>query len=222
MDAAISTFQAGETSLIQYLLIGMGYALSAGLQPGPLQAFFLAKVSEQGWRRTLPAAFAPLVSDGPIALVAITLLQALPDNFRNWLQLAGAVLLLYFAWSAFKNWRHDQPPAASSPGSTPKTLGQAALINLFNPNPYLGWSLVMGPAVVSAWEQEPGLAIALLLAFYVTMISTSLAVIYLMGRAVLVGPSARKTLSLISALLLVGLGLYFLVQAGGGLLTSIL
>lgn len=222
MDAAIRTFQAGGTSLIQYLLIGMGYALSAGLQPGPLQAFFLTKVSEQGWRRTLPAAFAPLVSDGPIALVAITLLQALPDSFRNWLQLAGAVLLLYFAWAAFKNWRRDLPPAAIDPGSTPKTVGQAALINLFNPNPYLGWSLVMGPAVVSAWEQRPGLAIALLLAFYVTMISTSLAVIYLMGRAVLVGPSARKTLSLISALLLVGLGLYFLVQAGGGLLPSIL
>jgi hypothetical protein len=50
------------------------------------------------------------------------------------------------------------------------------------------------------------------------MISTSLVIIYLMGQALLIGPGARKILSLISALLLVGLGVYFLVQAGGGLL----
>jgi hypothetical protein len=58
----------------------------------------------------------------------------------------------------------------------------------------------------------------MLLAFYITMISTSLVIIYLMGQALLISPGARKILSLISALLLVGLGVYFLVQAGGGLL----
>ena len=33
--------------MLQYLLIGASYALAAGLQPGPLQTFFLAKVVEQ-------------------------------------------------------------------------------------------------------------------------------------------------------------------------------
>jgi len=67
--------------MVNNILIGISYALSAGLQPGPLQAFFLAKVAEQGWRRTLPAAFAPLISDGPIALVSILLLNILPETF---------------------------------------------------------------------------------------------------------------------------------------------
>jgi len=207
-----------QVTLISTLLVGISYALSAGLQPGPLQAFFIAKVAEGGWRRALPAAFAPLISDGPIALVSILLLQALPVSFRSWLGLAGGIALLTFAWSAFRNSRQDQPPPTTDPGSTPKTIGQAALINLLNPNPYLGWSLVMGPAVLSAWEAGPGLALALLLSFYITMISISMLLIYLIGQALLIGPGARRILSLVSGTLLVGLGLYFLFQSGIALL----
>ncbi len=203
--------------MINNILIGISYALSAGLQPGPLQAFFLAKVAERGWRRTLPAAFAPLISDGPIALVSILLLNILPETFRNYLQLAGGFLLLYFAWNAYRKWRDDEVVEFEDSESTPKTIFQAALINLLNPNPYLGWSLVMGPAVLAAWAKSPGTAVSLLLAFYITMITTSMVMIYLMGRALLLGPGARKVMNLISALLLVGLGLYFLYQAGGSL-----
>lgn len=204
--------------MLSNLLIGISYALSAGLQPGPLQAFFLAKVAENGWRRALPAAFAPLISDGPIALISITLLTTLPESFRNWIQLAGGALLLYFAWSTFR--KRDQAGRTdekAAEGSQPKTIGQAALVNLLNPNPYLGWSLVMGPAVLTAWKAGPGQAVVLLMAFYTTMISTSMVLIYLMGRALLLGPNAGRTLAIISALLLVVLGFYFLYQAGGHL-----
>ena len=203
--------------MLEYLLIGVGYALSAALQPGPLQAFFLAKVAEKGWRRTLPAAFAPLVSDGPIALIAILLLQFLPKSFRDYLQLAGGALLLYFAWRAFRGLRIEGQAGEQIQSSQPKTIIQAALINLFNPNPYLGWSLVMGPAVLNAWAESAGYAVALLLSFYFTMISASMIVIYLIGQTLLLGPNAQRGLTLISALLLAGLGLYFLYQAGGHL-----
>ena len=146
--------------MLQYLLIGASYALAAGLQPGPLQAFFLAKVAENGWRRTLPAAFAPLISDGPIALIALLILSYLPDSFQEILQIAGGLLLLYFAWSAFRNWKTDQTSNPEISTSTPATVLQAALVNLFNPNPYLGWSLVMGPAVLLAWGENPFFAIS--------------------------------------------------------------
>ena len=76
----------------------------------------------------------------------------------------------------------------------------------------------MGPAVLSAWEAGPGLALALLLSFYITMISISMLLIYLIGQALLIGPGARRILSLISGTLLVGLGLYFLFQSSLALL----
>ena len=200
--------------MLRYLLIGSGYALSAGLQPGPLQAFFLAKVAEHGWRRTLPAAFAPLISDGPIALIALLILSYLPDSFRDILQIAGGILLLTFAWSSFRSWKTDQISDPENIGSPPKTLLQAALVNLLNPNPYLGWSLVMGPAVLSAYAEGLRFALILLLSFYITMISISLILITLMGTTAMLGPQTRRTLILVSAILLTGLGLYFITSAG--------
>ena len=200
--------------MLRYLLIGTGYALSAGLQPGPLQAFFLARVAEDGWRRTLPAAFAPLISDGPIALVALLLLSYLPDVFRDLLQLAGGFLLLAFAWSSYRSWKNYQETKSGESQSTPKTILQAALVNILNPNPYLGWSLVMGPAVLTAWNEGPRYAVILLLSFYITMISISLLLIALMGTTRLMGSTAKRKLTLISALLLGALGIYFVIQAG--------
>lgn len=200
--------------MLRYLLIGTGYALSAGLQPGPLQAFFLARVAEDGWRRTLPAAFAPLISDGPIALVALLLLSYLPDVFRDLLQAAGGFLLLTFAWASFNSWKNYQESKSGESQSAPKTILQAALVNLLNPNPYLGWSLVMGPAVLTAWNEGPRFAVILLLSFYITMISISLILIALMGTTRLLGSTARRKLNLISALLLGALGIYFVTHAG--------
>jgi len=213
MDPVTTPNYPTPTSLLGILLVGVSYALSAALQPGPLQAFFIAKVAERGWQRTLPAAFAPLISDGPIALISILLLSTLPTSFRSWLGLAGGLLLLYFGWATFRKSKRAHQPTTVDSGTTPQTIGQAALINLLNPNPYLGWSLVMGPAVIAAWEKGPGLALALLLSFYFTMISTSLLLIYLIGQAILLKPNARQSLSLISGGLLVGLGFYFLFEA---------
>jgi threonine/homoserine/homoserine lactone efflux protein len=206
--------------MISNILIGVSIALSASLQPGPLQAFYLAKVAQLGWRRTLPAAFAPLLSDGPIALVSILLINILPPAFRDWLQLGGGILLFYLAWSAFKNWQKDQDPEPEEEGPAPQTIFQAALINLLNPAPYLGWSLIMGPALLTAWSERPILAIALLVSFYFTLISTSMVLIYLIGRTASLGPGVRKSFNLISALLLAGLGSYFLYQAGTRLAAS--
>ena len=56
--------------MIAYLILGMTYAFAAAVEPGPLQTYLISQTLSHGWRRTLPAAFSPLISDGPvIALV---------------------------------------------------------------------------------------------------------------------------------------------------------
>jgi threonine/homoserine/homoserine lactone efflux protein len=74
-------------------LFGVGFAFAAAVQPGPLQAFLLAKVADKGVRATLPAAFAPLISDVPIALLALFLLRSLPVMVSSALQILGGILL---------------------------------------------------------------------------------------------------------------------------------
>ena len=44
--------------MFELMLIGGGFAFAAAVQPGPLQAFLLARVAADGWKRTLPAALA--------------------------------------------------------------------------------------------------------------------------------------------------------------------
>ena len=96
--------------MLKYILIGGALAFTASIQPGPLQAYLFSRVTAIGWRRTLPAAFAPLLSDGPIALLALLVLgqlseplpakQVLPSGRYLILLLRrlwpGGVLFLYF------------------------------------------------------------------------------------------------------------------------------
>lgn len=198
--------------MIESLLIGSGFAIAAALQPGPLQAFLFSSVSRRGWRKTLPAAFAPVISDGPIAVMVVFILNRMPEQANALLQAAGGLLLLYFAWSSFTQWRSREEPSGGEPGPVPRTIFQAAMVNLLNPNPYLGWSLVLGPAAISAWSDAPMNAVALIGAFYITIVSATMAVILLFGLTNFLGKKRQRSLILISAVILAVLGVYQLVS----------
>ena len=96
-----------------YLLQGIGFGLAAAAQPGPFQAYLLSQTMQNGWRRTLPAACAPLISDGPIILLVLWVLSRVPAWLQRGLHLAGGLFILYLAWGAWRAWRAC---AGSAPG----------------------------------------------------------------------------------------------------------
>ena len=196
--------------LLGDVLFASGLGLGAAIQPGPLQALLVSRVVAVGWKRTLPACFAPLLSDGPVALLAILALGRLPRAGLPLLRAAGGVLLLYLAWTALGQWR--RPAAASSQPSAPRTLLEAATLNLLNPNPYLAWALVLGPAVVAAWRRHPLEAAAFVAALYGTMLLTMVAFVLLAGSSRLLSPRVQHALVFASAAILSGLGLLLLVE----------
>jgi threonine/homoserine/homoserine lactone efflux protein len=203
--------------MLQYLLFGSGFALAAVLQPGPLQAFLASRVAASGWRRTLPACLAPLLSDIPIALLALLVLRELPPLFQELLRAAGGLLLLYLAWIAYRQWR--SPSEALVRGSAPRTFLEATLVNLLNPHPYIGWTLVLGPSLIAAWNEHGTYAVALVVAFYGTLVVGLAAFILLVGTARLLGSRGQRALVGVSAALLAALGIYLLAVAVGGLAT---
>ena len=198
--------------MLEYVLFGGGFALASGVQPGPLQAFLLSRVAESGWRRTLPASLAPLISDGPIALLVLLVLKRLPEEMGRLLQTAGGLLLLYLAVIAFRQWRRQSGGVSDSGTPAPRTLLQAVAVNILNPNPYLGWSLVLGPKALSAWSQHPTYAVALIVAFYATMTATLALTIVFFGATRFLGHRGRRTLLLLSAGTLAALGIYQLLS----------
>lgn len=202
------------------IALGGTLAFAAVVQPGPLQAFLLSRAAAEGWRRTLPAAFSPLLSDGPIALLTLFVLGRVPPAGQHLFRTAGGLLLLYLAWTSLRSLR--APAAAAEPDrhAAPRTLLQAAAVNLLNPNPYLAWALVLGPAAVTAWHEEPTRAVALLGAFYGVMVAGNAGFIVLAGAARSLPPRSQRGVALASALLLAVLGIYQLVAGLRGLASA--
>jgi threonine/homoserine/homoserine lactone efflux protein len=206
--------------LVQYLIFGMTYAFAAAVQPGPFQAFLLAQTSRNGWRRTLPAAFAPLLSDGPIIVLVLLVLSRVPVWLVSVLQGAGGGFLLFLAFGAWTTWRRGAVPLAAPGADRQQTLLKAALVNLLNPNPYLGWSLVMGPLLLKSWREAPAHGLALLAGFYTTLVLSTMGIILLFGLAGAFGPKVSRVLVGISALALAGFGVYELWLAVGAVWRS--
>ena len=185
--------------MLAYLILGATYAFAAAVQPGPYQTYLVSQALSQGWRRTLPAALAPLVSDVPIILLVVVVLSRLPTALEAGLRFAGGAFLLYLAWRAYGAWRVYRLAPADAAASARRSRRNAATVNLLNPNPWIGWSLVMGPLLVRGWREEPAHGLALLAAFYGTMVVASTGIILLFAAARSLGPRVARSLVGVSA-----------------------
>jgi len=194
--------------MIQYLIIGITYAFTAVVQPGPFQVFLLSQTLSIGWRRTLPAAFGPLISDLPVILIVLLLLLSVPPHFINILQIAGGLFLFYLAYNTYKTWKHFYSPKPPAPHSNQQTLLSAIIVNLLNPNPYLGWSLVLGPLLLKGWHQNPSNGIVLLVSFYLTLTIGMIITILVFAAAGKYGSRLNRLLLGISFCALSCFGLY--------------
>jgi threonine/homoserine/homoserine lactone efflux protein len=195
--------------MLTHALIGATYAFAAAVQPGPFQAYLIASTMTRGWRRTAPAVLAPLLSDIPIIAIVLFVLTRVPPAFASLLRLAGGVFLLSLACGAFRTWRDYDAPVRAV-GATPvrQTVLNAVMVNLLNPNPYISWSLVLGPVLLEAWRTGTAHALAFLVSFYTTMIATTAAVLVPFAGARSLGPRVGRVLVGLSALALAGFGMY--------------
>jgi len=198
--------------MLSYLIFGITYAFAAAVQPGPLQTYIISQTIKKGWRSTLPAAFAPVISDIPILILVLFLLNTMPDNFIVILRITGGLFLLYLGFRAFKSWQEFESEDKVSDESSQQTLFSAVFVNLLNPAPYLGWSLIMGPLFLKGWRIAPTNGIALIAGFYLMMILTLAGIIILFGFARKMGPKVSKILLGLSSLVLFAFGIYQLWQ----------
>ena len=198
--------------MLTYLLQGLTLGFAAGAQPGPFQSYLISQTLSQGWRRVWIAAFAPLLSDGPIVALVLLVLSQVPDWFQRVLQIVGGLFVLYLAWGAFKAWKTFSPDSETTPQNAPQSLLRAAMMNALSPGPYLFWSLVIGPLIVSTWREDPTDAFLIVAGFYVAMIGLNFGVVLLFGQAARFGNQVRKAMLGLSVLMLAGFGLYQLWQ----------
>src|SRR6266545_8391246 len=92
-----------------YIIQGIGYGFVAAAQPGPFQTYLISQTLTKGWKTTLPTAFVPLISDGPIIVLCVIVLNQVPSWLQRFLYIAGGLFILYLAYGAYKSWRSFDP-----------------------------------------------------------------------------------------------------------------
>lgn len=199
-----------------FLSSGITLGLSAGLSPGPLTTLVISHSLQHGTKEGLKVAIAPFLTDVPVILFSIFALAQLRDSQTalGLISMIGAVVLSYIAYKSFKVDRVEVELRATEA----RSLGKGALVNLFNPHPYLFWFTIGGPLVVEAWTQSPLIAAGFLTSFYVCLVGSKmvLAIVAARSRELLAGAVYRYVMRilggalLILAFLLVREGLVFL------------
>jgi len=201
-----------------YLLQGIGFGFAAASQIGPFQTFLISQALTRGWKRALPGAFAPFLSDGPIVLLSVLVLSQLPEWAQRGMYIVGGLFVLYLAYGSFKSWRNFDETLTHPELSGQQTIFKAATTNLLSPGAYLFWMFAMGPILVQGWRESPLNGLGLLAGFYSAFISCLILMIVLFGAASRLGPKLNRALLGISCIALFGFGLFQLwkglVEAG--------
>ena len=197
--------------LILYFFQGALLSLSAAITPGPLQAFLLSQTLKNGWKRTLPAALAPLITDGPIIALVLLALTQTPQTFLDILRITGGLFILYLARNVFLTLKGTGLAVEPSSDAARQTLLKAVTMIFLNPHPYIFWSVIAGPIVLSGWRRSPSLGISFVVGFYGCFVCALAALIVVFGTAGKIGPRANRLLSVAAAATLLAFGLYQII-----------
>jgi threonine/homoserine/homoserine lactone efflux protein len=114
------------------------------------------------------------------------------------------LFVFYLAWSLWKQWRAGTQ--LTGEGRLRGGLGQAVLMNFLSPGPYMFWSLVNGPLLLSALHQSAWHGAAFLFGFYGTFVGGMLGLAAIFHQARRFGPRLVRILLLASIGILVVFG----------------
>jgi threonine/homoserine/homoserine lactone efflux protein len=195
-------------SFLFYLALGAGYGFAAAVQPGPFQTYVISRALGHGWRRTLPASVAPLLSDAPIVTISLLVLSRLPAWLQQTLNVAGGLFILYLALNTYRNWQRQKNVSNLETVSTARQgVVKAAAVNILSPAPYIYWALVAGPILLAAWKESPAMGVSFLFSFYGAIVATLAALILLFSSAKKLGARVNHLLLGLSVIALVFFGI---------------
>jgi len=175
--------------------------------------YLITQTITHGFRKTWVMAFAPLISDGPIILLALLVLAQMPAWLQRGLNLVSGIFILYLAQGAYRQWRTFTALDHVTAQTGGQSVLKAALMNALSPMPYIYWSLVTGPILMAGWRQSPAQGLAFIISFYAVMICGLLAILALFSAARNLGNQVSRAMLGISALALTSFGLFQFWQA---------
>lgn len=138
-----------------FALAAFTFGLLAGLKPGPLGVFIIHQTLTKGKLQGFVSSLAPLLTDGPIILLAVLITVQLEDIawFISLISITGGMYLAFIALRIFRLPNNVDP---SGKNASTAGLATAVKINFLNPSPYVFWLttgtgyIVMGSNIEAA------------------------------------------------------------------------
>ncbi len=226
--------------MVSYLIQGAALGFAAAAAPGAYQSYLITKTLHAGWRQAIVIALAPLISDPPIVLAVLLLLDQISDRWIDIISLFGGIFIFYMAWGIWQSLRKpetpgrqtqtsdgrtnfhysapqsDNAPAGSLAAQRWRILKRAVLMNMLSPGLYTFWIFVLGPLFLEGFAVSPFQGGAFLLGFYGVFISSLSALVLLFHQARRLGPRIVHALTVISLLILTLMGFLLILDSLSG------
>jgi threonine/homoserine/homoserine lactone efflux protein len=205
--------------MLETLLQGVELGFGAGTAFGALHNLLLSVTIHRGWRYGLLIVITPLLTDAPIILLMLFVLDRLPESAQRIIPIVGGCFLLWLAWGAWQQFRN--PPELQAEEATARNLSLSTLIkgmgvNLLNPAPYIYWGTVGGALLREGFAMSVAHGVGFLIAFYLTFLGIMAVFVMLFDRLRHVDTRVTRALSLFSVLIMTFLGLQFIWQGVQG------
>ena len=199
--------------LVTLIVQGANLGLSARFTPGPLLMYLISQSILGGWKRGAIVAAAQLISDTPLIFVTLLLLNQIPALFLRMISLLGGVYVLYLAWKIIRNWSSPRISQQKVPSGLPGDLLRAIVVNYSGAGPYIFWSLVNGPLLLTALRASILHGVIFLISFYGVFIGGMLGLAGIFSQARRLPGYIGLILALISVVVLSFIGLSLIYRS---------
>ena len=131
--------------MFEFLSAGILLGLAAGFAPGPLLVLVISETLRHGIKAGLKVSVAPLITDVPIILISLMLLNRLAEfkPVLGCISIFGGLFILYLGYESIKTTGIELDLSAIESSSFKKGV----ITNALNPHPYIFYMTVGTPII---------------------------------------------------------------------------
>lgn len=138
--------------MIEFLSAGTLLGLAAGFAPGPLLVLVISETLRHDIKAGIKVSIAPLVTDVPIILISLLILNRLADfkPVLGCISIFGGLFILYLGYESIKT--RGLELTLSSKGA--RSFRKGVITNVLNPHPYIFYMTVGAPIIFKGLHQN--------------------------------------------------------------------
>jgi threonine/homoserine/homoserine lactone efflux protein len=167
--------------MLEFLSAGILLGLAAGFAPGPLLVLVISETLRHGIKAGLKVSIAPLITDVPIILVSLLLLNSLAEYkpILGCISIFGGLFIFYLAYESLKTRGVDLNLSAVRTGSFKKGV----ITNALNPHPYIFYMTVGAPIIYRSIQQHILATLSFVGSFLLLLVGSKVVLALVVGRS---------------------------------------